>query len=384
MRKQKASRCIRCICHCLQLFLASLPSCALASASDIIDIDESDIMLLNQPLAQHYFNHEIDFLAHHSMLLGNFHGISTDNATSSSNIDEEIRRLNFLATSLRMELDYMRRLTIMMDNPDETMYSHADESAGSQSYNDTKSESSSNKNTSWRETLARMISNTIRKATWPSWVKALPSEMKSASPIQERKHVVIDYDWVAANGFGRMYRSLNCHNHARDQEKPLYTTEMWRRLWDTFRKSTLFPFPIPDANERTDEPYYVAHSVGKGRGNFASRNITKGSLVHSGHPNTVFFLDAKSWFRFVVGLPKPMACDVMEWAWQQDLTNSGNVVMCLNMDKAVFFNDGEAKNNMEMKETTSLDFYVSRDVEKGEELYYDYGHFEFDTNEMNL
>lgn len=364
------------------MFLASLPSCALASASDIIDVDESDMMLLNQPLAQHYFNHEIDFLAQQSMLLGNFHSSSTDNATSSSNIDEEIRRLNFLATSLRMELDYMRRLMKMMDNPDETMYSHVDESAASQSCIDTKSESSSNKNKSWREILARMVSNTIRKATWPSWVEALPSEMKSASPIQEQKHVVIDYDWAAANGFGRMYRSFNCHNHARDQEKPLYTTEMWRKLWDIFRKSTLFPFPIPDANE--SGPYYVAHSVGKGRGNFASRNITKGSLVHSGHPNTAFFLDAKSWFRFVVGLPKPMACDVMEWAWQQDLTNSGNVVLCLNMDKAVFFNDGDEKNNMEMKETTSLDFYVSRDVEVGEELYYDYGHFEFDTNEMNL
>ena len=357
----------------------------LALASEIINNDEGNIILLKQPLSKHYFNHEIDFLAHQSMILGNYHG-NAENATSSSIIDDEIHGLTFLAKSLRTELDYMRRLTKMMNSPNETMFSHADEPlecSESCSDGDETSESSSTKSKT-HDTHKRMITNAISEATWPSWVEILPSEINTTQPINEERRIEIDYDWVTANGFGRMYTKLNCHDHAYDQEKPIYTPEMWRILWESFRISTLFPFPIPDAGECPDEPYYVAHSVGKGRGNFAARNITKGSLVHSGHPNTVFFLDAKSWFRFVTALPRFMACDVMEWAWQQDLTNSGNVVMCLNMDKSVFFNDGVGRNNMEMKEVTSLDFYMTRDVEVGEELLYDYGHFEFDTSEMNM
>lgn len=79
-----------------------------------------------------------------------------------------------------------------------------------------------------------------------------------------------------------------------------------------------------------------------------------------------------------------MACDVLEWAWQQDITGSGNVCLCLNMNDAVFFNDGGEKSNMEMKSSTSLDFWAARDIEKGEELLYHYDLLDFDTLEMDL
>ena len=78
----------------------------------------------------------------------------------------------------------------------------------------------------------------------------------------------------------------------------------------------------------------------------------------------------------------------MEWVWQQDLTDSGNLVLCLNMDKAAFFNHGgtESRCNIAMKEPTSLDFYAATDIQIGQELLYDYdelGGFEFDTSALN-
>ena len=82
-----------------------------------------------------------------------------------------------------------------------------------------------------------------------------------------------------------------------------------------------------------------------------------------------------------------LACDVMEWAWQQDLTDSGNVVLCLNLDEAVFFNDGgwDGSVNMEMREPTSLDFYATQVIEEGDELLYDYdSDFVFSSAEMDL
>jgi hypothetical protein len=54
----------------------------------------------------------------------------------------------------------------------------------------------------------------------------------------------------------------------------------------------MFPFPMPKAHECPKEPVYAAYTADElGRCVFASRNITKGSLVHPGHPNT--FLDSK-------------------------------------------------------------------------------------------
>ena len=77
--------------------------------------------------------------------------------------------------------------------------------------------------------------------------------------------------------------------------------------------------------------------------------------------------------------------DTMEWVWQQDLTNSGNLVLCLNMDKAAFFNDGgKSYCNIEMKEPASLDFYAARDIQIGQELLYDYSGLGFDTSDMDL
>ena len=78
--------------------------------------------------------------------------------------------------------------------------------------------------------------------------------------------------------------------------------------------------------------------------------------------------------------------DTMEWVWQQDLTDSGNLVLCLNMDKAAFYNDGaiESRCNIEMKQATSLDFYAAKDITAGQELLYDYSKLGFDTSDMDL
>jgi hypothetical protein len=78
--------------------------------------------------------------------------------------------------------------------------------------------------------------------------------------------------------------------------------------------------------------------------------------------------------------------DAMEWVWQQDLTDSRNSLLCLNMDEAAFFNDGGAESmcNIERKELSSLDFYASEDIQIGEEILYDYSGLVFDPNEMDL
>lgn len=82
--------------------------------------------------------------------------------------------------------------------------------------------------------------------------------------------------------------------------------------------------------------------------------------------------------------------------WTQDLTDSGNIVLCLNLDEAAFLNNGgevvpdidvdlyEYSSNIEVKSLSSLDFYAVRDVQAHQEIMYEYDRFDFDTEGMNL
>ena len=253
----------------------------------------------NRTLAHHYLFQEIDFLARQSMILGNFHG-DADKATSTSSAEDKIQRLRFLEKSLLIELDYIRRLKEMLNNPSDILHkSTANESCSVEATGCGIDEMRFR-----RDTPREIIANTISGATWPTL--APPSSKNETIYLIDHDY---DIDRASERGFVGMYDDFDCYGHAIDQNKPMYTPEMWRKLWEVFRDSTLFPFPIPKAHECPQEPFYAAYTTdGKGRGVFASRNITKGSLVHPGHPNTVFFLDSKSWHHFVSSLPKMIAC----------------------------------------------------------------------------
>ncbi len=285
------------------LIVLSASSCVCAKSTNE---NEEGAPFNRTTLAHHYFFHEIDFLAKQSMILGNYHGY-VDKSTSSGNAEERIDRLRFLEKSLLVELEYIQQLMDMSKNPDEILHNvnatecYGDVTMGC-SYDEMRYQQDTPRD--------NVIANVVSRASWPALV---PQRTPKNTPPQTKSIYQIDhkynFDRAMKRGFGRMYDDLNCYDHATDQNKPMYTPEMWRKLWEIFRDSTLFPFPIPNDDECPEEPSYAAHTTdGKGRGIFASRNITEGSLVHPGHPNTVFFLDSTSWHRFVSSLPKMFAC----------------------------------------------------------------------------
>jgi len=370
------------------LVLLACSTSPLADSSEIIDNDrqnESESPI--NRMEQYYFTQEINFFARQAMILGNHPDADTKTTSSDSDVGQkEVNRLRFIEKSLKIELDYIRRLRALMDNPDGVLanknITHATVAGVGSRRNFLKRESRDGKEIF--RNASEAVLNTISEATWSTWAYLPVKLPQNVEYDNDLKH---DADWFEENGFVGAYTENECHDHAYDQNKTLYTPEMWRILREAFRESTLYPFPLPEQDEIPDKVYYVDHSTdGKGRGNFASKNITKGTLTQSGHPYTVFFLDAASWYRYLALLPRMMVCDVMEWSWQQDLTDTGHVVMCLNLDEAVFFNDGghDSSTNMEMTEKSSLDFYATEDISVGQELLYDYDHYVFDTTEMNL
>ena len=103
-------------------------------------------------------------------------------------------------------------------------------------------------------------------------------------PIRMQSHHGYDFDWIDENGSFDLYDELDCYEHARTQRKRLYTDDDWHSLWQKFQDASLYPYPIPKPAEQL---YYTSYSDGKGRGNFASRNIKKNEMIYNGYENAV-------------------------------------------------------------------------------------------------
>ena len=318
---------------------------------------------------QHYFRLEFELLSDQAMILGDYHP------------NDEESRLKLQLKALQIELAYTRNLRQMML---ESVGKSNMTATNNVTANSTTCDDSANRGTiidgKQKQSKTRKILNKIKKtvsqARWPRSAAPLSN---GGTPVKIQVNHGYDFDWVEENGSFELYDELKCHDHAKVQHKRLYTDDDWNSLWQKFQDASLYPYPIPNPSNRL---YYTAYSDGRGRGNFASRNIKKGELIYNGYKNSAFFQEGNSFKRFVALLSKESACDVLEWSFMQDLTNDGNTVLCLDMDGGALFNDGSPHQNMEYKEKSSLNKYATRDIKKGEEITEIYD--EFTKTEIDL
>ncbi|KAL7430751.1 hypothetical protein ACHAXM_002342 [Skeletonema potamos] len=318
---------------------------------------------------QHYFRLEFELLTNQAMILGDYHP------------NDEESRLKLQLKALQIELAYTCNLRrIMLDSvrninitTTSNITTNLTTCGGSEricAVDGKQKQSKSGK-------ILSKIEKTISRATWLRWVASQSS--KGGIPVKKQEHHGYNFDWVDENGSFGLYDELNCYDHAAVQYKRLYTDDDWNTLWQKFQDASLYPYPIPNPSKRV---YYTAYSDGRGRGNFASRNIKQGEMIYNGYKNAAFFQEGESFKRFVALLSKEAACDVLEWAFMQDLTNDGNAVLCLDMDGGALFNDGSPYHNIECKERSSLNKYANREIRKGEELTEFYE--DFSKTEINL
>ncbi|KAL9185179.1 hypothetical protein ACHAXT_002956 [Thalassiosira profunda] len=186
-------------------------------------------------------------------------------------------------------------------------------------------------------------------------------------------------------------KKLQCQKYLRGTA-PLPTLEYWQTLRDAYRRevdpSMPFDDPIPPTRGYTlnaasgEGPPYVAKlSPGKGRGLFASRDIRRGELVdgiEGGTRSDVIFPDLDAMRRYLLALPRGMACDVTEWSYAQRLTKGGPTLLMTATDISILMNTAaESKDvNVGPKDgTSSVVLYATRDITKGEEILMDYDVF---------
>ena len=183
---------------------------------------------------------------------------------------------------------------------------------------------------------------------------------------------------------------FQCKRYAHRTKKPLPTLEEWIFLKNRYKEivdsnvvwgdDTVLPTEGYDFDDNGNPPPWHAAHGERGRGLFASRDITMGELVHDGAKSDVYFPNAMSWREFIFSLPRNKACDVIDWCWtQQVLVENGNggdfvYIIFSSMNISILINGGEDEDTMNVnpKSEYSSQFYALRDIKMGEELLTDY------------
>ncbi len=219
--------------------------------------------------------------------------------------------------------------------------------------------------------------------------------LRSLGSIQHKltpKHH-FPYDWESYT-YSDIRHYFNCRERSKDNDKPLPTLDEWNLLRQTYTlivdNTQKWDDPIPPTqgyNFQTSKedkavppPYYAKQSKGKGRGLFASRDITKGELVHNGDSSDIFFPGhgAIKWKEFVFSLPRDLACDCTDWHWMQMKHEDDDYHMVAALDISVLMNSGGEEfgpgrtPNIMPEDKYSGRQFALRDIEKDEEILTDY------------
>ncbi len=116
--------------------------------------------------------------------------------------------------------------------------------------------------------------------------------------------------------------------------------------------------------------YYAKISPGRGRGLFASRDNTKGEVVHDGNASDIE-MSADDWRKMAFALPQKMACDVSEWTWTQKDEKKGPYKIFTALNISILMNGSSHPNTMPKSSYSSI-MYALRDIKKDEEILTDY------------
>ena len=182
-----------------------------------------------------------------------------------------------------------------------------------------------------------------------------------------------------------------------EEPRPIHSPETWAHT----RKVYQAVVGTEDSTVQADSDIDGFHvhviskqSPGKGRGNYAGRDIRKGEIIYSGI-NTARFRWGDDYREFLNSIEPHIACDVLQWAYVQDMGDTDldddDLMVSVDLDAGSFCNDGDGYPNkgcdMEAAKGypggCKTNYFALRDIKEGEELLCDYSSFAVDGTKVN-
>mmetsp|Transcript_988 Transcript_988/g.1740 ORF Transcript_988/g.1740 Transcript_988/m.1740 type:complete len:266 (-) Transcript_988:833-1630(-) len=171
------------------------------------------------------------------------------------------------------------------------------------------------------------------------------------------------------------------------KERPIHSEMEWTRAIDIYSSITKESPMLNSSKNGFNVLVEAKQSPGKGRGIFAGQTIRKGEIVWS-TKRTARFDNAGDYIEFLFELDPSFACDVLQWAYVQDVSKDGevpNLKISVDLDEGSFCNDASDENGHNMGCDPNLasqvdggcqsNYFALRDIQMGEELLCDYSSF---------
>ena len=211
---------------------------------------------------------------------------------------------------------------------------------------------------------------------------SLIASVKAAGEQWEEEERDVDDSWRTVDA---IWDTLGCP-HMFSTERPIHSQQRWNQAIDIYHSIIEDSHPDPRKNGFS-VGVEAKQTQGKGRGIYATHPIKKGELVWSSK-RTARFDDANDYRQFLSMLDVDFACDVLQWAYVQDVSDSEEyeeLQISVDLDEGCCCNgegdDEPSSVGCDEDEAVNYEggcrsnYFALRDIEAGEELICNYEEF---------
>mmetsp|Transcript_7267 Transcript_7267/g.12276 ORF Transcript_7267/g.12276 Transcript_7267/m.12276 type:complete len:411 (-) Transcript_7267:38-1270(-) len=182
--------------------------------------------------------------------------------------------------------------------------------------------------------------------------------------------------------------------------RPVWSEQLFRDTRDFYHEivendNTPFIGLFRSTYQANDDVYDMSQNAipylsggEKGRGLKAARDIKEGEVIFKATNNTIIFNDGQTLRKFLFAMndrfsDPGMVCDILIWAWVQDMEGGTPFAGVVDLDNGNLLNDWGLGGSYEEQDYSAnirckgaaLSCYASKDIIEGEELLGDYSDF---------
>lgn len=215
---------------------------------------------------------------------------------------------------------------------------------------------------------------------------AVTTETETKDNDKTRKELWLNYN------LNQIWVHHGCdYVHAKGVERPIHNITTWKMLRKAYEdavgksKSSLLDEPAEFDSLNLE----ARQTPNKGRGQFATSDIPKGTLMYD-YRRAAQFFDGPSYRKFMFSIRPDLACDVLIWQYlYQFQDGTSQFAIMVDLDDGSFCNDGEDEANVGWGKTSFSEYnynrmpriYSLRDISAGEEILCHYDEFSYDSEE---